>query len=207
MSILKNEWTNDFYGRLDLKINHGMQSIAGYGSYTWNTRIIVAELPRIFKQYDIKTMLDIPCGDYYWMKEVDLDNITYIGGDLVNEQIKLNQDEHPSVDFRVMDMIKDDLPYADLVFTRDCLVHLTYENISIFINKLINNGSKYIMSTTFPETELNTELVGIIGWRPLNLEVYPINFPMALEIISEKSDYNPEKCMGIWSLQDIKNSI
>lgn len=204
--ILKEEWTKDFHGRLELHLN-GMQSIAGFGSSTWNVRMIVKELPLIFDRYRIKTLLDIPCGDFHWMKDVDLSDVNYIGVDLVDEQIAYNKERYPSIDFRVLDMTKDSLPASDLVFTRDCLVHLTYENIKLFIDECIRNGSKYLMTTHFPEVNENQELNGIIGWRPLNLEKYPFDFPKPLEVLSEQSDYNPEKCMGVWSLQDIKEKL
>ena len=205
MSILKEEWSKDFLSRVELHKN-GMKSIAGYGSSLWNVRMIIAELPNIFKRYGIENMLDIPCGDFYWMKEVDLSSITYLGADLVDGQITFNKKKYPQIDFRVLNMVEDKLPTSDLVFTRDCLVHLNYENIGLFIDELIRNDSKYLMATHCPEVETNAELNGIIGWRPLNLEKAPFNFPKAIEIISEQSDYNPEKCMGIWSLEDIKKS-
>lgn len=205
-NILKEQWTKDFYGRLDLHKN-GMQSIAGYGSSMWNVRNIIRNLPIIFDEYGIQTLLDIPCGDYYWMKEVELSNIKYIGGDLVDEQIQYNKEKYPDVDFRVINMIEDSLPQADLVYTRDCLVHLTFNNARSFIEGLIRSGSKYFMSTHFPEVERNDELVGIIGWRPLNLEIAPFNFPKPLKLISENSDYNPEKCMGLWSIDEISKTI
>ena len=203
--LLKQEWTKDFHGRLDLH-RKGMQSIAGYGSSTWNVRIIVNVLPIIFEEYKIKTMLDVPCGDFYWMKNVDLSSVKYIGADLVDEQIAYNKEKHPEVDFRILNMIEDALPSADLVFTRDCLVHLNFHNISMFINQIIKNGSKYLMTTHFPEVQKNDELNGIIGWRPLNMQKPPFNFPKPLKIVSEQSDYNPEKCMGIWSIEEIKNN-
>lgn len=149
-------------------------------------------------------MLDIPCGDYYWMKEVNMSNVRYIGADLVDEQIAYNKEKYPNIDFRVLNMIEDELPTADLVFTRDCLVHLNYHNTKAFINQCIKNGSKYLMATHFPEIQQNIELHGVLGWRPINMEKHPFDFPDALEVISEQSDYNPEKCMGIWSLEQIK---
>ena len=61
------------------------------------------------------------------------------------------------------------------------------------------------MTTTFPEIE-NIELQGQLGWRRLNFDKEPFGFS-SLEIISELHDMNPEKCMGIYSFEDIKNKI
>lgn len=37
----------------------------------------------MLKKYSIKSILDIPCGDFSWMKKIELDGIEYIGADIV----------------------------------------------------------------------------------------------------------------------------
>ena len=54
--------------------NHwgGTDSISGPGSDLTQTKILIETLPKLLEEYKIKTMLDIPCGDFYWMSNVDL---------------------------------------------------------------------------------------------------------------------------------------
>ena len=46
------------------------ESCSGMGSQIFTTRKIQKILPILWKRYSIKSFLDIPCGDYNWMKEV-----------------------------------------------------------------------------------------------------------------------------------------
>jgi len=66
------------------------ESYSGRGSELKSTKILRTALPRIWKEYKIKTFLDVPCGDFHWMKEVDKSNISYIGGDIVFDLIEIN---------------------------------------------------------------------------------------------------------------------
>ena len=46
----------------------GNDSVSGTGSDIHQTKTIVEELPTLFEEYNISTMLDIPCGDFHWRK-------------------------------------------------------------------------------------------------------------------------------------------
>ena len=54
------------------------ESISGYGSTIDNTFITRKAIQDIINLYNIKTILDIPCGDYNWMKEHKLDASKYL---------------------------------------------------------------------------------------------------------------------------------
>lgn len=192
----KKIWTDDYHYRLGLK----MESVAGYGSSLWNTRILIQELPKIFNKYSIKSILDIPCADFYWMSRVNMTGVYYIGADFIDELITKNKINYPEKDFKLIDMTIDPIPTVDLIFCRDCLVHMSFYQINKVITSFRNSKSKFLMAGTCPEIKKNEELIGIIGWRPLNLQLYPILLSDPLEIISEQTDKNPEKCMAIWKL-------
>lgn len=198
----KREWTNDFKYRLELH-NNGMASVAGYGTNMNAVLPIIQELPNILKKYEIKTFLDAPCGDYYIMKLIDFTNIKYIGIDLVDEQIKRNKKEYQDIDFRVLNMFTDEIPKADLVFCRDIFIHLSTINIKTFIHNCIKSNCKYLMSSTYTRINENSELNGIVGWRLLNLENSPYNFPKPLELIQENDNVDVGKSMGIWKFCDL----
>lgn len=48
-------------------------------------------LPTVLKEFNIETILDIPRGNFNWMKEVDLATCNYRGADIVKEIIKSNR--------------------------------------------------------------------------------------------------------------------
>ena len=148
--IFLREWTRDYHYRVTLQ-KEGMESTAGYGTTKQGCKRLVEELPRIFKQYGIKSVLDAACGDFYYMEDVDLTGINYIGIDFVQDQIEKNQEKYPQYDFRVLNMVADVMPNADLVISRDTLIHISNTNIRRFLQSGIASGCKYLLTTNFPE--------------------------------------------------------
>lgn len=203
-SMFLREWTRDYHYRVQLQ-KEGMESTAGYGTTKQGCRRLVNELPRIFAQYEIKSVLDAACGDFYYMEDVDLTGINYIGIDFVADQILVNKAKYSNRDFRVLNMVADTMPTADLVISRDTLIHISNTNIKRFLQSCIDSGSKYLLTTNFPEIT-NQELGGILGWRNINFNIDPWNFPV-IETVSEQNHFNPEKHATLYSFADIKNLI
>lgn len=67
---LKNKFTEIH----DKNLFFGKESISGTGSDLIQTKVISKEIPLLLKKYNVKTFMDAPCGDLYWMKHVELDN-------------------------------------------------------------------------------------------------------------------------------------
>ena len=66
------------------------ESVSGKGSTLSQTYRIRESLPIILEKYRINSLLDIPCGDFNWLSQIDLNSFQYIGGDIVYEIIKKN---------------------------------------------------------------------------------------------------------------------
>jgi hypothetical protein len=65
------------------------ESVSGHGSTLYNTTIIRKALPKLLKQYAVVRFLDAPCGDFNWMRHVDMpNNVEYLGCDIVIDLIK-----------------------------------------------------------------------------------------------------------------------
>ncbi len=158
------------------------ESTSGTGSTLEQTRVTRQRLPSLLERYKIKSLLDIPCGDFHWMSHVSLNEIGYIGGDIVQAIVHRNRTEHDH-DFRVLDIISSKLPESDLVITRDCLVHLSDANVFASIVNIKASGSKYLLTTTFPGRENSDIQTG--EWRAIDLQAGPFHFPIPIEIINE----------------------
>lgn len=186
----------------------GKESRSGSGSDMVQTAEIRRELPKLIQEYGIRTFMDAPCGDWHWMKETALNVEQYIGVDIVEHLIEKNRKEFGNVgtSFLCLDLAKDELPQVDIIFCRDCLVHLTYEEIRKVIANFKRSNSTYLLTTTFTD-RTNVELVLENIWRPLNLEMPPFNFPKPLKLINEKctEDNNQytDKSLGMWRLDEI----
>lgn len=188
----------------------GRVSRSGGGSDLVQTEVIRRELPKIIRELGITTFLDAPCGDWFWMKHTKLGVEHYIGVDIVEPLIEKNQREfgNASTRFECMNLADDELPQVDLIFSRDCLVHLTFEDALRIISNFKRSGAKYLLTTTFVNREHNNDLVGEDGfWRPLNMQLPPFNFPEPLTIINEKctefGTLYSDKSLGLWRVSEI----
>lgn len=179
------------------------ESSSGSGSELKNTVTLRNELPFLFKKYNISSILDIPCGDFNWMKEVNLSDINYIGADIVPNIIEQNKQKYP-YNFQVLDLTKDSLPKVDLVFVRDCLGHLSNKNVFKALNNIQLSGSKYLASTSFTKWDFNADIDNG-GWRCINLMIPPFNLkPIYLineNCIEGYPHYN-DKCMIMFDLNN-----
>jgi len=178
------------------------ESLSGSGSELTSTAKLRNELPFLFNKYNIKSMLDIPCGDFNWMKQVDLTNIDYTGADIVVDLINKNRKLHPEVKFDILDVTEDVLPQVDLVFVRDCLGHLSNANVIRAIENIKRSKSKYLLTTSFTKYTANTDIEDG-KWRPINLLVEPFKLKpeyLINEDCKESYPHYSDKCMILFNL-------
>lgn len=106
-----------------------------------------------------------------------------------------------------MDIINDELPKADIIICRDCLVHFPTEGIFKAIGNFKKSGSTYLLTTTFTADRKNNIHAKFGDWNPFNLEGPPFNFPKPITIINENcTEANclyTDKSLGLWKLSDL----
>ena len=59
------------------------ESLSGSGSSRAQTVALKAALPETFAQLGIRRLLDVPCGDFAWMRDVVHSIDIYIGADII----------------------------------------------------------------------------------------------------------------------------
>lgn len=186
----------------------GKESVSGPGSDYEQTKFLIPELNVMLKFLNIKSMLDVPCGDFNWMKKVDLNKISYHGGDIVEPLIKNNIKKYESnnIKFSVIDLVNDDLPTVDLIMVRDCLVHLPTNDVIKALINIKNSNSKYFLTTNFlwNHQEANQE-IKVGEWRRINLQKEPYNFDYPQRIVIEGNiqSNDRDKTMSLWRVKDI----
>ena len=59
------------------------ESVSGRGSTLARTNVITSHLPVLLQELNADSLIDAACGDFNWMRYVDLGSIKYIGVDIV----------------------------------------------------------------------------------------------------------------------------
>ena len=189
----------------------GDESVSGPGSCLAQTTELRRALPLLLQGVEARSLLDAPCGDFNWMKHVELGIEQYIGVDIVNELVSKNRRNFSDCgrQFIKADIIQDDLPNADVIMCRDCLVHLSFREIQLALQNFKRSGATYVLTTTFPKLPANEDIV-TGQWRPLNLQLAPFNFPVPIRVIlegcTEAGGRYADKSLALWRLGDVRGS-
>lgn len=188
------------------------ESVSGPGSGLSQTAEIRLQIPRIIKQYGIESIFDIPCGDFHWLRQVDFSgvqsNVQYTGADIVPQLVERNNGLYAAENrrFIIFDLTSQPLPASDLILCRDCLVHFSFNDIKKAMDNVMESKSRYLLTTTFTRQEENRDCV-TGGWRALNFQIPPFDFPEPIDIIDEKcteaGGLFTDKCLALWKIENL----
>jgi hypothetical protein len=182
-------------------------SKSGVGSELAATAGLREQLPALLAELGARSLLDLPCGDFGWLSTVPLD-LAYTGADIVEALIEQNQKMYggPGRAFRRLDLTSDPLPQVDVVLCRDCLVHLSFDNIRKALANLRRSGSTWLLTTTFLEHLENVDIEDG-DWRMLNLTRPPFSLPMPerllIEGCVEGDGAYADKALGLWRVETL----
>ena len=173
------------------------ETASGLESNLDQTEVLIHLLPKIFQVLGTRRLLDIPCGDFYWMQYVDLEGISYHGGDVVSELIAQNTERFagPDITFSELDLTRSDLPEADLILIRDCFAFLSHIQIWRCLKNLMRHQFEYVLISTHDEITINAPSDTVL-WRPVNLQREPFSLPAPGKLFPEAAK---GKSLGLWS--------
>ena len=203
--------------------NYGFGSIesrSGPGSDLRETENIREKIIEIIKDKNIKTVADIPCGDWNWMKEISHVFENYIGGDIVEKCIEENNQKYgnENIKFVVFDLLNDKIPDVDLLIIRDVIGHYPLLEGKTIIDNILKSNSKYLLSTTslnindgINSTYENRNIDGVGRFYMVNLMNEPFNLPSPELYIEEfpkldRHDEGERKVLALWDLEKIRNN-
>ena len=186
------------------------ESRSGAGSTLAATEHIRRELPALFSNFGVKSILDIPCGDMNWISKILNPELNYIGADIVGDLIDQNKRNYPNLDFRLLDIINSDLPEVDLIICRDCFFHFPLELIFEALRNIKRSKSKYLLTTHFVWRTRKNINIDLGKFFAVNFRLEPFNFPAPLETIIEgNSEWEPhlgtqkDRSLSLWRICDI----
>ncbi|KAL3902003.1 MAG: hypothetical protein SGPRY_012205, partial [Prymnesium sp.] len=185
------------------------RSASGYGSdLGYATSSSLAFLKEAIKEYNITSLIDVPCGDANWQFGAwETDSLTaYVGLDIAPSVIRFNSlrfAHHANKRFLTWDIASCALPLiqlqlstsasspspsrspAQLVHVRDVLQHMPRERVERACRHILSSGALVVVATTYPRTsDTKSEPVGTIKegeWTPYDLEEF--HFPKPVRCI------------------------
>ena len=186
--IFENIYVNSTWG--------GRQSRSGTGSDLAETVSIRKSLPLLIDRLKVRSILDIPCGDFNRFSETNWGDLReYHGCDIVEKIIEDNRKKFPTVKFSVKDITKDTLPDADLILTRDCLGHLSNKNVKKAVANIKRARPRFLVATHWPGYGDKDIKDG--GWRPINMDKFLDSDFELIELLDEDIK---DKYLGVWRL-------
>lgn len=156
-------------------------------------------------------IIDIPCGDFYWMnfflKEMENIgyNIDYNGYDIVDNIISDNKSKYPSYNFNQKNIIEEEIPNGDILLCRDLLNHLPENDNKKILKNIINSNCSHIFISNNRYMTIDDNIEPVINSpnfnpilgssRHLNIEIKPYNWPTA-------KLFNGH--LGLWNINNLK---
>lgn len=161
------------------------ESASGLGSERSSGQVThsLALLRRMIREYGVRSISDVPCGDFNWMPLLleEHPEVDYIGYDVVAPLIHENQRRHPSHRFQALDITTEVPRQSDLIFSKDLLNHLSNKDVWAALSNMVASNARYVMvtnNTGFENVELHP--VGTHASRYLDLFAAPFHLPESL---------------------------
>ena len=153
------------------------ESHSGHGSSARATGLIRTALPQILSELGVKSMLDVPCGDFNWMRMLDLP-IEYFGADIVPQLIEKNQRDcarpGPHSDSSMSSKIHSQ---KLILFSAGISSCNSPKKTSDPLSRTVSTrGPSILVTTTFTSRDKNVD-IPTGPWRTLNLQRPPFSFP------------------------------
>ncbi len=183
------------------------ESLSGKGSEIHQSAPYRARLVRLIEKRNFASMFDAPCGDLNWMRLVlEQCPIDYLGGDISATVVELNRTRYPQLRFTRFDVTRDTFPAADVWHCRDCLFHLSEEDIFLALRNFVSSKIPFALITNHRGMIRNVD-IETGGWRYLDLMRAPFNLPRPLERLSDYRFGDLPQMVGLWSRAQIEQAM
>jgi hypothetical protein len=153
----------------------------------YNENTYIPFLKDFIKKNDIKSVVDLGCGDFkcglYTYYDI---NVEYVGYDAYKTIVDYNQSKFPLPKFRFLHLDfcnkKEEIIGGDLCILKDVLQHWSLNDITSFMDYLVENKKfKYILIINCCTDAKDNIDIYNGQWRSLSCSCYPLK------------TYNPQK--------------
>lgn len=168
---------------------------SGDGSKIENVREYVDVLQKYIDKPEIKTVIDLGCGDWQFSKFLDLSSVLYLGVDVVDSVIDSNIDLYSAsnIDFISRDIITYELPQVDLIICKDVLQHLSNRDVISVLIKIIKSSKFALITNDFNSESTSNIDIENGDYRYLDLTLSPFFLDVVTVLEFEKPGWRPKR--------------
>jgi SAM-dependent methyltransferase len=151
---------------------------SGGGSDPEFAQVWIDHVNALLAKEDIKTVIDVGCGDWRIGRHLNLQGKDYTGievSSVIFKEIKLNATEN--IKFINADFETLDIPEVDLILIKDVLQHLPNASVLNIVKKITNKSRYALFCDDVKEYNNNDIRPG--QHRFLDLSAAPFNFSFA----------------------------
>jgi hypothetical protein len=183
----------------DVWVGDALQdSASGAGSTKVATRELVVRLSAFLRDAGCRQLVDIGCGDFNWMRNVEGD-FDYLGIDIVPQLIDAHNASYANNKrrFLCMDATQSAIPSGDVALCREVLFHLSFRDGRKLLRNVKAAGFKYVLLTNDKGLWFNANIRNG-DYRPINLFKSPFKFPQPLEELADDR-VSDGRVLAVWT--------
>lgn len=175
------------------------ESRSGPSATLERTTELREQLPQLFQTLGITSLFDAGCGDWTWMREVNLSDITYIGADIVTPLIETLQNTFTTstVKFQKMNIMEEPPETADLWLVRDMANLYSFSEIQTLIEKFLESESRFLAITSVEDSENSDGITP--SWRPIDFMKAPFHLPTPIVQLDDGQQWFRKKSLFVYS--------
>lgn len=169
------------------------------GSQVEVTQEYIEYLQNFLKKNDIRSVVDLGCGDWAFSRYIDWAGIEYLGIDVVPSVVERNQRlfSEPNITFMYADGLNMDLPESDLFLCKDVFQHPPNAAIVTILEQA--GKYKYCLITNYIDLycgSRNNKDIKLGYYHPIDLSKPPFSFK-GLKALTFQSGPAPKQTFHI----------
>ena len=168
---------------------------SGAGSKLENIKEYVDILQKYIDKPEVKTVLDLGCGDWQFSKFLDLSSVSYLGVDVVESVIESNSTSYSAsnIKFISRDITAYEVPKADLIICKDVLQHLCNKDVVNILVKIITSSKFSLITNDFNPDNTENKDIDNGNYRCLDLTLSPFYLDVVTILESERVGWRSKR--------------
>jgi len=171
------------------------QGGSGGGSKVENVKEYVDVLQKYIDKPEVKTVLDLGCGDWQFSKFLDLSSVSYLGVDVVESIIESNSTSYSAsnIKFISRDITTYEVPKADLIICKDVLQHLCNKDVVTILVKIITSSKFSLITNDFNPDNTENKDIDNGNYRCLDLTLSPFYLDVVTVLESKRVGWRSKR--------------